>query len=84
MRNTPVDNPVQATVDLRGLGPGTYPLAAVIQLPGGLEIVGHGGRSSGVSSEGARLADLTRPCTAPAASRFSQPELPRSGRQFWR
>jgi YbbR domain-containing protein len=31
---------VQATVDLSGLGPGTYKLAAAIQLPPGLQIVG--------------------------------------------
>jgi YbbR domain-containing protein len=31
---------VQATVDLSGLGPGTYPITAVVQLPPGLQIVG--------------------------------------------
>jgi YbbR domain-containing protein len=31
--------PVQAIVDVRGLGPGTYPLAAVVELPSGLQIV---------------------------------------------
>lgn len=31
---------VQATVDLNGLGPGTYPIQAVVQLPPGLQIVG--------------------------------------------
>lgn len=35
-----VNNPVQALVDVRGLGPGTYYLAATVQLPGGLQIVG--------------------------------------------
>ncbi len=31
--------PVQAVVDVRGLGPGTYLLAAVVELPRGLQIV---------------------------------------------
>lgn len=34
-------NPVEATVDVRGLGPGTYSLAASVALPGGLTIVGN-------------------------------------------
>ncbi len=34
------NNPVQALVDVRGLGPGTYILPAIVRLPGGLQIVG--------------------------------------------
>ncbi len=33
-------NPVQAVVDLRGYGPGTFTLPATVKLPGGLQVVG--------------------------------------------